>query len=265
MRSEEQIVSTPAVAAGDHSSLDARVRVWWIFGYMVTLSWVPAGDWNAYGAAALILWGVLWWNRLRLWMIWRRSLIALPFALAALTLAVSRPGEALVTITLGGQTITATGAGVTAAVSVLLKAWLSVQAMAALAATTHFSALLGALATLRLPAVIVMILGIAYRYLFVMQHEALRMLRARDSRSAALAGRRSGRSIVWRAMITGRMAGTLFIRAYERSERLYAAMQARGYDGRVLLDRQPPLRRADWLALTVGGLLLIALIALAVT
>lgn len=56
------------------------------------------------------------------------------------------------------------------------------------------------------------------------------MLRARDARSANPTGRGGG-SLRWRATVTGRMVGSLFLRAYERSERIYAAMQARGFDG----------------------------------
>ena len=56
-------------------------------------------------------------------------------------------------------------------------------------------------------------------------------MRARDSRSASSPGQKAGGSLSWRAGVVGHMAGSLFLRSYERSERVYAAMQARGYDG----------------------------------
>ena len=62
--------------------------------------------------------------------------------------------------------------------------------------------------------------------------ESSRMSRARASRSAAAPdGRKGGGSIAWRAKVTGSMVGSLFLRSYERSERIYAAMQARGFEG----------------------------------
>jgi len=56
-------------------------------------------------------------------------------------------------------------------------------------------------------------------------------MRARESRSARLAGQRGTAGLGWRARVLGHMVGSLFLRTYERSERVYAAMLARGYDG----------------------------------
>ncbi len=202
--------------------------------------------------------------RIGVWTIWRRSLIvAWPVVLAALTLVGTRPGEPIVHITMGGQTITATDAGIVAAATVMAKAWLSVQTMMALMATTHFSELLSALAALRLPPVLIMTLGMAYRYLFILHDEALRMLRARDSRSASLPNRRAGRNVLWGATITGQMVGTLVIRVYERSERVYATMLARGYNGQPIPTNQLPLPRAAYRTLIGGGIISLILMVIA--
>ncbi|MBM3126958.1 MAG: hypothetical protein FJZ87_18130, partial [Chloroflexi bacterium] len=66
---------------------------------------------------------------------------------------------------------------------------------------------------------------------FVLSDEVLRLLRARDSRSAVVQGARSGGSVVWRARVAGNMTGQLFLRSFERSDRIYNAMIARGYSG----------------------------------
>lgn len=195
--------------------------------------------------------------------IWRRSLMGWPVALAAMTLAVTRPGAPIVRFTVGGQPMTVTDSGIAAAVTVMGKAWLSVQTMMALMATTHVGELLMALAALRLPPVLIMTLGMAYRYLFILHDEALRMLRARDSRSASLPNRRAGRNVLWRATITGQMVGTLMIRAYERSERIYAAMLARGYHGYPIRTDRPPLQRAAYRALIGGGMICLILMVIA--
>lgn len=243
---------------------DGRVRTWLALGWIVTLAWIPAGAWDALIVAALVLWTVIIRMRIGQWTIWRRSLIVVwPVALAALTLVGTRPGEPIVHITMGGQTITATDAGIVAAATVMAKAWLSVQTMMALMATTHVSELLMALAALRLPPVLIMTLGMAYRYLFILHDEALRMLRARDGRSASLPNQRAGRTVLWRATITGQMVGTLMIRAYERSERIYAAMLARGYHGHPICTDRPPLQGTAYRALIGGGMICLILMVIA--
>jgi len=82
-----------------------------------------------------------------------------------------------------------------------------------------------------MPRVMVMILSFMYRYIFVLVDEAMRMRQARDSRNF-------GGSRLWQMRTIGNMIGTLFIRSYERGERVYAAMLARGFDGQSrTLDR----------------------------
>jgi cobalt/nickel transport system permease protein len=97
----------------------------------------------------------------------------------------------------------------------------------------------------------VAIISFMYRYLAVLTGEAARMSRARTARSAARPGLRSGGSIGWRASVTGHMVGSLFLRSYERSERIYGAMQARGFDGELRSMPGPPLTRPAVMALAV--------------
>ncbi|OGN99496.1 MAG: hypothetical protein A2Y90_02645 [Chloroflexi bacterium RBG_13_52_12] len=98
--------------------------------------------------------------------------------------------------------------------------------------------LLRGMEQLRLPRVMVMILSFMYRYIFILMDEVLRMKQARDSRSF-------GGSRLWQIKTVGKMAGTLFIRSYERGERVYAAMAARGYDGQTRTLRQLSFGMSD--------------------
>jgi cobalt/nickel transport system permease protein len=102
-----------------------------------------------------------------------------------------------------------------------------------------------------------------WRYMFVMVDEAIRLLRARSSRSGAIEGLKSGGSIAWRAKVTGGMAGNLFVRALDRGDRIYAAMAARGYDGEIRSFPLPPLTSASWLVLLGSFALLVALLLFA--
>ncbi len=148
-------------------------------------------------------------------------------------------------------------------VSIAVKSWLSVQMAIVLASTTAFPDLLGAMRSLRVPRLLVTVIGLMWRYLFVLVDEVMRLMRARESRSghpAEPAGRIGG-SLAWRGKVTGGMAGNLMLRSFDRSERIYAAMASRGYDGEVRGLPRPPVPPLAW-AVLAGGLLFLMLILL---
>ena len=188
----------------------------------------------------------------------RRALFALPFILAALPLVFTRPEDPLGQVALGPLTLTISGEGLRLFTTIALKSWVSVQAALLLAFTTPFHELVDGLRQLRLPRIMVAIIGFTYRYLAVLAGEATRMSRARASRSAAADGR-AGRGLIWRARITGAMVGSLFLRSYERSERIYAAMQARGFEGEFRHMHTRSMHGAELAAL---GVLLVSCVAL---
>jgi len=99
---------------------------------------------------------------------------------------------------------------------------LCVWTMVLLANTTPFPELLAVLRRLKMPALMVTTIALMHRYLFVLGDEALRMRRARASRTLAPGRMRSLKAV---ASVIGR----LFVRAHDRSERIYSAMCARGW------------------------------------
>ncbi len=212
--------------------LDARVKLIMTLAYVLTVSLMPVGAWPAYVLLAAFVLSVAVASELGMRMMLRRALPALPFVLAALPLLVTTPGQVILSISLGRWSLPLTSAGLERFLSIACKSWLSVQMAVLLTATTPLPDLLVALRALHLPGLLVATVGLMWRYLFVLVDEAMRMLRARESRSAAGRGR-SGGSVVWRAHVTGSMAGSVFLRGYERSERIYSAMLARGYDGTI--------------------------------
>lgn len=180
----------------------------------------------------------------------RSAFFALPFMLAALPLIFTRTGDPLATFTLGPLDLTISGEGLRQFTTIALKSWISVQAALLLSFTTPFPDLVEALGRLRVPRLLVAIIGFMYRYLAVLAGEAGRINRARLSRSAVVEGRGGG-TVRWRARVVGGMVGSLFLRSYERSERVYAAMQARGFDGEFRTLAGRPLATADWVAFAV--------------
>ncbi len=235
--------------------LDPRVKVLLTLLFIIGNLLIGDGRWATFVAAWLFLLGCVWLGQVSLALLLRRSLVALPFALAALSVLFNQPGEPLWVIALPGATLTISDGGVVRFASILVRSWLSVQMAILLTATTAFADLMHALRHLRTPAILVSIISFMYRYLFVLAEEASRMLRARAARSAS-GGKGSGGSLLWRGRVAGGMVGQLFVRSYERSERVYRAMLARGYQGQMLTMNPHVMRGQDWLALGLGAGLL---------
>jgi cobalt/nickel transport system permease protein len=227
--------------------LDPRVKVIVAILFILSNALLPDGAWPAFLVAWAIVLLLTILSRLPLLYTARRALIVLPFLLAAVTLLFTLPGEPLAAWQLGSRTLTISDAGLIRFASIAIRSWLSVQMAILLTATTPFPDLMHALQHLRIPAVLVAIIAFMYRYLFVLSEEATRLLRAREARSARAANLKSGGTIVWRAKIAGQLAGQLFLRSLERSDRVYQAMVARGYDGRLLTLNPHQMRPRDWL------------------
>jgi cobalt/nickel transport system permease protein len=218
--------------------LDSRVKLCLTLAFVLCVSLTPMGAWPVYILLLALVLSASILAELGPAFVLRRAWVALPFALAALPLVVTVQGTPLLTIRVGPWLLAVSAAGLERLVSIALKSWLSVQMAILLTATTPLPDLLLAMRALRLPKLLVAILGLMWRYLAVLGDEAMRMIRAREARSGSW-NDRSGGTLGWRAGVTGNMAGSLFLRGYERSERIYNAMLARGYDGTI---RSFPLR-----------------------
>jgi cobalt/nickel transport system permease protein len=242
-------------------ALDPRVKFVLTLAFIFTCALTPEGAWPVYVLLFALALSVELLSDLGVGYVLRRAALALPFVLAALPVVFSMPGSPLFRLPLGGWVLTASQEGMVRFISVALKSWISVQAAIVLAASTSFPNLLLAMRAVRMPRLLVTVIGLMWRYLFVLVDEVLRLLRARAARSGVSqqSGLKVGGSIAWRARITGGMAGSLFLRALERSDRIYMAMLARGYDGEVRALPLPSLHLRHWLALA-GGLGLFALL-----
>lgn len=236
---------------------DARPKLIAAVLYIFVVSAIREGDWLAIALLAVPVVLGAFVSRLGPWMVLRRTFLALPFVLAAVPLAFTREGDVVATLPILGWT--ASREGVEAVATILLRSWVSVGVAVLLVSTTSMADLLRALRWLRVPALLVSTIFFAYRYFYVIGDEAQRMLRARASRSAGLPGYRSGGSIRWRARVTGHMVGSLFVRSLERSERVFAAMQARGYRGEPRFLDAPvlPHTQLAWAAAFVGYALVV--------
>ena len=112
--------------------------------------------------------------------------------------------------------------------SILLRALLAAAAAIVLVAVTGFPVICGALERLGMPPVLAVQLLFLYRYLAVLGEEALRMTTARDLRG-------SGRPLSIR--LYAALVGRLLLRTWDRAERIYLAMCARGFVGEFRIGR----------------------------
>ena len=132
-----------------------------------------------------------------------------------------------------------------------------------MAVDTSFPDLLVAMRALRLPRLLVAVVGLMWRYLFVLVDEVLRLMRAREARSGALERCRACASGAARLAGAGDgRHGRQPVAALVRSRRAHLRGHGgRGYDGEVRGLPRPPVPPVAW-AVLAGGLLLLVLILL---
>lgn len=145
--------------------------------------------------------------------------------------------------------------GLWAAWNILIKATLGIVVSILLAATTEAPDLVVGLQRLHVPDILVQILAAMVRYVSVVTGEWQRMSRARAARGFHGHGPRS-----W--PVLARSLGTLFIRSYERGERVHLAMLSRGYTGRLPAAGTAAATSADWSVALVLPLTVLAVAAL---
>ncbi|MBH0775314.1 cobalt ECF transporter T component CbiQ [Nocardia sp. NEAU-351] len=163
-----------------------------------------------------------------------RLLIEAPFVVLAVLLPFSAgaPRTTLLGISLST-------AGLWAAWGIIVKGTLGLGVSLTVAATTDVRELPAALGRLRVPGLIVTIVVLMLRYLDVIADEAARMRIARLSRG-------DDPRTIRRIAATARGIGSLFLRSYERGERVHLAMLSRGYTGAFTDATATPATRRQW-------------------
>lgn len=216
--------------------LDARAKIIGLFALIIACVTTPANSYLAFAGYGLILIATWLASKLPLKHVLGRSLVIVPFVLlVAAFIPFLKPGTVSGSYNLGGLTVSQSGLLVL--FNIALKSYLAIISIILLSSTTPFDKLLKGLEQLKVPSLFITITAFMYRYLFVIADEALRMKRARDSRN--FSGKWIGDS-----KTIGHMIATLFMRSYERAERVYVAMVSRGYDGNIkTLDVQKILTR----------------------
>lgn len=229
--------------------IPAHAKVVSLVVFVAAVVAIPPQQWWALVAAGVVLAAVVRVARLPAATVLRRMVVEVPFVVFAALLPLIATGPRVDVL---GVPLSL--AGLLGAWNLLAKATLGVVAAIVLGGTTTPRDLVAGLERLRLPAAFVQIVAFMLRYLSVVADDLRRMRIARESRGAP-----PGWLPQLRAVAAG--IGALFVRSYERGERVHQAMLARGWSGTSVLLAARPATAAEWTAaasLPVVGLLLAA-------
>jgi cobalt/nickel transport system permease protein len=222
--------------------LDPRTKLVLALAFAVFVVSTPPTRLSAFvGYAGLLSWAIAWAG-IPVSYVVSRAAAVLPFSvLAAVWLPFLHESPA---VECWGGAVRLSVSGLWLFAGVVMKSFLGTGAAILLAVTTPFNALVAGLRKLGVPVILVDTLTLTYRYLFVLIEEARRLRRA-----AAARGYRP--RWLGQSLLIGRLIGQLFMRSYERAERVYGAMVQRGYRGHMPMSREFAFGTPDVAALLV--------------
>ena len=237
--------------SGLFQSLDPRVKVLSVFALLIAVSfshslWII----GAIYVLALIL---ALASSIPADFFIKRVWLTLPFFTGAVALPALfiTPGPALLHLPLG---LVITQTGVITVLFLLLRVSTSVSLTLLLVLTTPWNTVLSALTVLRVPDVFILILGMTYRYIYLLLHIANDMFLSRKSR---VVGRLD--STEERRMFAT-ISGTLLNKSLNMSSEVYLAMQSRGFRGTIVTLKHFQMKTQDWMWLFI--FLALAIIAI---
>jgi len=174
----------------------------------------------------------------------KRVWLTLPFFTGMIVLPALfvTPGPALLALPLG---LTITSTGLNTVLFLLLRVSTSVSLTLLLVLTTPWNTVLSALTVLRVPDVFILILGMTYRYIYLLLHTANDMFLSRKSR---VVGKMSGDD---ERRMLGAISATLLSKSLNLSSEVYLAMQSRGFRGSMVTLRPFLMQRRDWVWLSI--------------
>jgi cobalt/nickel transport system permease protein len=216
--------------------LAPEVKIVAVLLFTVVVVITPRTEFAAFGGYALLILAVAALARVPLPWLFKRATIELPFVLFAFVLPFAGRGER---IDWWGMSLSVDG--LHGAWNIIAKGTLGVLASLLLAATTTMRDLILGLDQLRCPPAFTQIATFMLRYLDVLADDARRMRIARLSRGY-------DPRFLWQVKAFAVGVGSLFLRTYERGERVYLAMVSRGYTGRLPRPADDRAPAAQWIA-----------------
>ncbi len=205
-------------------------------GMVICIAITPRNAVWAFGVYAVLVAGLVVVSKIRFTFLATRLLAVTPFVIFALLIPFIATGE---TTRLWGITVSIDGLWGTW--NIFAKAVLGASVSIVLTATTEIPDILRGLSVLRVPALFTSIAMFMVRYLELITDELRRARMAMSSR---------GYDPRWLAQARpiASSAGAMFIRSYERGERVHTAMVSRGFTGEMPALGHRRAASGDWLA-----------------
>lgn len=194
----------------------------------------PINRWQAFVGYFVVLFITVAAAKIPFTLLFKRALIEIPFIFFALLMPFFGTGERFEVGPLNLYR-----EGLLAGAGIFIKGTLGVITAIILSTSTTAREILRGLERLKLPTLMVQIASFMLRYVNVVNDEMERMKIARESRGFEATGIKS-----WKVLATA--AGALFIRSYERGERVHLSMLSRGYVGVLPQEHQHTISRSIW-------------------
>jgi cobalt ECF transporter T component CbiQ len=222
---------------GLFQSLDARVKVISVLGLLISVS--LSHSLLIIALIYLLVFFLAWLSAIPANFLIKRVWLTLPFftGLIVLPALFMTPGPALIHLPLG---LVITRTGVITVLFLLLRVSTSISLTLLLILTTPWNTVLSALSILRVPDVFILILGMTYRYIYLLLHIANDMFLSRKSRMVGRLTTSENQKML------AAVSGTLLNKSLNMSSEVYLAMQSRGFRGSILTLRPFHMQAKDW-------------------
>jgi len=213
--------------------LPSHLKILSLFTFLVIVVATPIERYQAFMAYGLMIISLLMIAQLPVFTILKRATVEIPFLLFAFLMPFVAGGEKIEFL---GVALSKEGA--LSAASIITKGTIGVLTAILLSGSTPSREVIRGFKLLRMPSLLVQIMSFMLRYVHVVTAELERMRISRMSRGFMERGIRDWKFIA-------NTAGVLFIRSYERGERVHTSMIARGYRGELPDTISAPLRTLD--------------------
>jgi cobalt/nickel transport system permease protein len=233
---------------------DPRVKV--IAALAIIIAAALSRDWPVLAGLYVIVIAAAWVSAIDMGLYFKRVWLGIPlFSGIVIIPSIFFIGgdHHILTIPVGLFDLTVTREGLEKAGVFVIRVGVCVSTAVLLILTTKWADILKSLSVLKVPGVFILVLAMAYRYIFLFLHTANGMFLARKSRIVA---RTSGREQRWWIVST---IGVLMSRSFRMSEEVYQAMLARGFTDRIVTMNEYRFGLAD--AGTLAGALAVAALA----
>jgi len=209
--------------------LAPQAKILTLFAFLIVVILTPIQKYPAFIGFGAIVLTLVMIAQLPILTVLKRTTVEIPFLLFAILMPFVSPDK---------------DAAVIAALSIICKATIGTLLAIILSSTTPAREILRGFEILKMPNLLVQIATFMLRYLNVINDEMERMNVARASRGFDAKGIKD-----WKFIASA--AGALFIRSYERGERVHLSMISRGYEGKLPAIENPIVQKNEKFAIAL--------------